>query len=155
MRTGRLGMSKPQQRDIFQRPFRKEKKMTSITNQTVSKKIFDIDEAMERVGEDSDLLVEMIEIFLEDYPVRLAEIRAALSTQDAKTVERASHSLKGALATLGATSSREAAYTMEKLGREERLSDAGKAMIILSEELNSLAAAFNDFIGRSRLSPGI
>lgn len=61
-------------------------------------------EALREVSPDDGgaFLRELVEIFLHDTPVRLAEIAAALSAGDAPALTRAAHSIKGSAGNFGA-----------------------------------------------------
>ena len=50
-----------------------------------------------------DLIVELIDLYLEDTPHRVADIREALAKTDGLSLGRAAHGLKGSSASLGAT----------------------------------------------------
>ena len=62
---------------------------------------FDRHVALLRVGGDEELLKEIAEIFLEDYPKVLAEIQAALACGDARRLEQSAHTLKGSAGNFG------------------------------------------------------
>ena len=64
-----------------------------------------------------DLVVELIDLYAEDTPRRLAAIRSAWAARDLAALRRAAHGLKGSSASLGA---RPVELLCEKL---ERLSD--------------------------------
>jgi len=49
-----------------------------------------------------DLVVELIDLYLEDTPHRVVAIREALAKRDGLSLERAAHGLKGSSASLGA-----------------------------------------------------
>ena len=51
---------------------------------------------------DPELLIDLIQMYLQDSPNKLAEINAGLEAQDYERVERAAHSLKGSAGNLGA-----------------------------------------------------
>src|ERR1700724_261887 len=78
--------------------------------------------ALSRVGGDADLLREVIELFLDDYPHTLENIRSAVAAQDATKIEHEAHSLKGSVSTFGARRAFEAALALEKQGRSKNLS---------------------------------
>lgn len=61
----------------------------------MSQEIFDRKTALEQMGGDEELMVELVELFLEDLPERLQEIEAALAAGDAEALSRAAHTLKG------------------------------------------------------------
>lgn len=50
-----------------------------------------------------DLIVELIDLYLEDTPHRVTHIREALAKTEGLTLGRAAHGLKGSSASLGAT----------------------------------------------------
>lgn len=52
--------------------------------------------------EDPELLTDLIQMYLEDSPIKLAEITEGLANRDWERVERAAHSLKGSAGNLGA-----------------------------------------------------
>jgi two-component system, sensor histidine kinase and response regulator len=80
--------------------------------------VFDSQAALERVEGDSDLLREMVSVFLESSEAMMDDIRRAATNQDARGAERAAHALKGCLANLSANEAWQSAALVEKLGRE-------------------------------------
>ncbi len=67
-----------------------------------------------RLGGDEDLMGEIMQLFLDDCPTRLANIARALSDGDADAVQIAAHTLKGAVAQLSATTVATCAGTLER-----------------------------------------
>ncbi|BDC50445.1 hypothetical protein F183_A27610 [Bryobacterales bacterium F-183] len=94
--------------------------------------------ALDRVGGDEDLLREIAGLFLEDYPKLVENIKDALAAKDASGVERASHSLKGAVANFGAEPAYQAALALEKIGRSGSLQGAEEAYNALRGSLDQL-----------------
>ena len=94
--------------------------------------------ALSRVGGDVDLLKEVIELFLDDYPSTLERIRAAVAACDASALEHNAHSLKGCVSTFGANRAFEAAYTLEKQGRSGDLTGATDGLQQLEQALVAL-----------------
>jgi CheY-like chemotaxis protein len=86
---------------------------------------------LERLGGDEQLLADVIQIFLDDCPVRLEAIRAAVSERNADRIRQEAHTLKGAAGNLSATGLFEAAQTLERIGAENRLEavDAGWRLV--------------------------
>jgi two-component system, sensor histidine kinase and response regulator len=89
---------------------------------------------MERLGGDVDLFADVIGLFLEDCPPRVAAIKAAIDGRDAEALRAAAHVLKGVAANLSAAGLFEAAQTLERLGAESRLEPAEAAWRRLSVE---------------------
>lgn len=75
------------------------------------------EELLARFGGDAGLLQELAELFIQSCPKMLDEIRDALRKQDAKTLERAAHSLKGCVGNFFSQGARETAQRLELLGK--------------------------------------
>ena len=120
--------------------------MTSKSKSKFSEQVFDMTEALENVGGDMDLLKEIIEIFLEDFPKQMKEIQEGIDKGDAHVVERAAHSLKGSVANFAAKRAHEAAYRLEVLGREVNLGEANEALADLEKEIEGLKGALDSAV---------
>lgn len=103
-----------------------------ISKQLVS---FNRSIALERVGGDEELLREVAEIYLAEYPPLLDKIRSAVSTRDGDALQRSAHTLKGSLAILGAEPAAALALSLESQGRQNRLDSAEDVLSHLEEEL--------------------
>ena len=93
------------------------------------------------VDGDADLLAEVTGLFVEDWPARQEELRAALSAGERARLERAAHGIKGVLAALGATRAAASAAGLESVARERRLDDAPAQLAALEHEV-ALAVSF-------------
>jgi HPt (histidine-containing phosphotransfer) domain-containing protein len=94
--------------------------------------------ALSRVGGDVDLLKEVVELFLDDYPAALESIKGAVAGQDAPSLEHHAHSLKGSVSTFGANRAFEAAFALEKKGRSGDLTGAQECVLQLEQALEAL-----------------
>jgi two-component system sensor histidine kinase/response regulator len=123
--------------------------MITTANRTThaSTGILDRQALLERVGGDDGLLREITKIFLEEYPTLLDEIRSAVAAGDAQRIERAAHSLKGAVANFGAAAATDAAYQMESVGRRGQIEQAPSALISLEFQFQLLRPALLELIG--------
>jgi HPt (histidine-containing phosphotransfer) domain-containing protein len=92
------------------------------------RKVFDLAALDRQTGGDRTLGLEIVQMFLEDYAMRLAAIRAAVEQGDAKGMLTTAHTLKGAAAYLSAAFVVEAAARLETIGREGRLAEAAAAL---------------------------
>ncbi len=92
----------------------------------------DHDLLMKRLGGDLQLRAEVVQAFLEDCPVRLAAIRAAVDSHDAERIRTTAHALKGAAGNMSAQGLFEAAATLERIGAEGRFDAADAAWRALS-----------------------
>ena len=99
---------------------------------------FDQGQALDRLGGDTDLLLQIAEIFCQTAPPKLAEIRQALAAGDAGTLTRAAHSLKGSVANFSAGRAWEAARNLEMAGRGGQLDLAKELAVQLEHEVECL-----------------
>ena len=67
-------------------------------------------------GED-DLLAELIDLFLEDAPTRIVNMRAAIEQENWPELGSWAHSLKGSCGSLGATHMADLCAKLEAMGR--------------------------------------
>ena len=75
---------------------------------------------LDRIG-GNDFVVEMIELFLENAPLRLQAAREALEGDDLTTLHRSVHSLKSTAANLGARALQATAQAAEARANEHDL----------------------------------
>jgi signal transduction histidine kinase/DNA-binding response OmpR family regulator/HPt (histidine-containing phosphotransfer) domain-containing protein len=99
---------------------------------------FDEDGLRQRLGGDDDLMTDVIRIFLEDLPARLAEIREAVNSRNADALRAAAHALKGSAGNLSAGGVFEAARVLERIGAESRMDAAEAAWRRLSVETTNI-----------------
>ena len=94
------------------------------------------DELKEMSGD--EFINELIDTFLEDAPKMIAEIKSALSANDAETFRRAAHSMKSNAATFGASQLAALAKELEMLGKENKLLETGDRLKSLEEAYESV-----------------
>jgi signal transduction histidine kinase/DNA-binding response OmpR family regulator len=75
---------------------------------------FNIETAMEQLEGDRELLAELVALFLEELPVLVGNLRAALDKNDSVAVGRVAHKLKGSAAVFGATNLADLLAQMER-----------------------------------------
>jgi two-component system sensor histidine kinase/response regulator len=106
--------------------------------------IIDRAEIHERVGDDRQLLHELIEVFLTDCPRLRQNVHEALLQGDAVKLHRAAHTLKGSVGTFAAGAAWEAAEQLERLAVKGDLSRAAEAVAQLETELERLKPVLLD-----------
>src|SRR5947209_4221879 len=99
---------------------------------------FNRDEALERVGDDLDLLKEIAQMFLDECDTMVSAVEVAVAASDAAAVERSAHALKGCVSNFGAEQSFNAAFELEKLGRAKQLATAPAACNRLKAAIDAL-----------------
>jgi two-component system, sensor histidine kinase and response regulator len=100
--------------------------------------VFDRKRTLESVEGDLELFKEVVTIFLEEYPKIMGEIRDAIDGEDARKLNHAAHSLRGAIGNFGASAAFETALKLEKLGKENDISGALAAYSSLIVEMERL-----------------
>jgi PAS domain S-box-containing protein len=100
--------------------------------------VVDIAALMERLEGDGDVLVEVIESFMDSQDRLREAIESAMSDGDAGALERKARELKNALGMLRATAGFEAALNLEQIARRGEMDHADTAVARLNIELNRL-----------------
>ena len=113
--------------------------------------LFDAVELMEQLGDDPELLQDIVDILQDDAPKRLDDLRRAYAAADAYTLERTAHGLKGAVGVFYATTAVNAASRLEQLGRAGNVRDAGPALGDLERAVNALLPALSRLARRLTL----
>jgi CheY-like chemotaxis protein len=119
-----------------------------------SRSVFDRNLALARVDGDEALLADLARLFLDESPNMLAALQTALAENDAARLERAAHSLKGAVSTFAARDAVDAALKLERLGRAGDLEEAPQACDALESQLERLRIALQALAGAGEQVPG-
>jgi HPt (histidine-containing phosphotransfer) domain-containing protein len=102
--------------------------------------IFDERAALAYTGGDRRLLREVVSLFRSDYPSSFRRIDRAIRVRDPEALRLAAHSLKGAIATIGASAGRQAAAELEQAA-SNNFEQAGRAAETLRHEIDRLEEA--------------
>jgi len=81
---------------------------------------------LEMIGDDPEMIREIVDSFLDDAPERLAEIATGLAVGDAGLVRRAAHTLKANGLTFGATAFAQACRDLEEAASTDHLDSAAR-----------------------------
>jgi two-component system, sensor histidine kinase and response regulator len=108
-----------------------------------SGRAFDRQAVLEQAGGDELFVAEVIGLFLDDAPGRIAEIREAVQQSDARRLAAAAHALKGSAGCVSAGPAMAAASRLEKIGKSGELSAAAGALTHLEQEVQCLVAALS------------
>jgi two-component system sensor histidine kinase/response regulator len=116
-----------------------EQRDADVTAARAGSKTFDEEALRQRIFGDEELMVELVDLFLDDLPARLGAIHQAIVEQHAGALHAAAHDLKGAAATLSTDALASAADELEQIGADanftavaaasDRLSGASRAAI--------------------------
>jgi CheY-like chemotaxis protein len=95
---------------------------------------FDADALSQRLAAADGLMSEVIHLFLDELPVRLAAINDAINRRDAGALRIAAHALIGSAANLSVDGLCDAARVLERIGAESNMDAADAARRQLSIE---------------------
>jgi two-component system, sensor histidine kinase and response regulator len=107
---------------------------------------FDPRPLMQRLSDDAELFCELIRLFQVDGPRMLERIRAAVETEDAESVERTAHLLKGSVINFAAVEVVQAAQHLENLGRHGNLHEAREAYEALQQSMARFCTALEEWL---------
>jgi len=87
----------------------------------------------------ADFLRELIEIYLQDTPQRMAEMEDALAKKDIPGFTRAAHTIKGSSSNFGAVKLTKLAHALEMQGKSGNVSDSPASCVSLREEFAAVS----------------
>lgn len=108
----------------------------------MSDDVLDLPEFLERVQDDKELLLELLDIFVADYQEKRKNLEEAIKANNAEEVTSIAHSLKGASGNISAKSLRESFMSLEEMGKNNDLSGADNELASVDQKFQ----AFSDRI---------
>ena len=111
--------------------------------------IFDLDDALEKMGGDKEILADILEVFSETYADQLNELKKAIEDGDTTIVERAAHTLKGSVGAFSAKKAFETAFRLENMGHDGNLEEAAAEYSKLEQEVEELHRALKETLSES------
>ncbi len=106
---------------------------------------FDESGVLTRFKGNANLVLQLIELFFEEYPPALQEIERALAEQDAGALAKATHGLKGQLATLHLEEAHQIALELEQMGKTNDLRHGREALVRLAKKIEAGKPALHTF----------
>jgi HPt (histidine-containing phosphotransfer) domain-containing protein len=100
---------------------------------------------MARLGGDEELVSDVIRLFIQDCPNRLAAIKTAVDQRSGESIRKAAHALKGAAGNLSASALFDATAMLERIGADGRLdaAEAGWRRVVI--EVSLLMSTLREF----------
>lgn len=111
---------------------------------------FDPRALWERLDGDAELLRELVEIFVDEYPGLLQSIATGIDQQSYDDVKKFSHKLKGSALQFSGTGVSALAASLEQLGQEQSLEGAGEIFSRLKEETAALVESLRTISGTKK-----
>jgi CheY-like chemotaxis protein len=109
--------------------------------ETISNGSIEVTQLLDRIDDDRSLLAELIDIFRREYPENLQSAQRAVDANNSADLQRAGHTLRGALANLSAGRASDIAAELEALGQSNDLNKAQSILDNLVTELGNVMHA--------------
>ncbi|MFT5169440.1 MAG: HPt (histidine-containing phosphotransfer) domain-containing protein [Lysobacterales bacterium] len=104
----------------------------------MSNDILDLAELKERVQDDIELLLELLDIFTEDYKGKRVVLGKSLVSDNYEEVRNVAHSLRGASGNISAKSLREKLSTFEEMGAKNDTTGSDELLQALDKSYTEL-----------------
>jgi CheY-like chemotaxis protein/HPt (histidine-containing phosphotransfer) domain-containing protein len=101
---------------------------------------------LEQVGDDKDLLRQLIDLFAEESPKLLSKMRDAIERQDPEMLQMAAHTMKGMIGNFAADRAVEEALNLENSGKSMNLGGAQDKLLALEKEIMCVQDALRRFV---------
>lgn len=115
---------------------------TTMTNDTA---LYDWDASLEMIGGEEELLLSVLEMFLEEVPGYMQSLEQDSQQADYDKVARTAHTLKGLLATFCATPATQAALSLEQAAKQKQ--DLAEPFNRLQEQMQHLMPQLQQRLG--------
>lgn len=102
----------------------------------------DLVSVMARIGGDKSFLIQLIDIYIEDFVAKYELLKKAVKQSDFKAIQMIGHSLKGSSGNLSLNGLYEISSGIESSGKEK---DIGQTKILLGQLIEEFAT-FKDFL---------
>jgi HPt (histidine-containing phosphotransfer) domain-containing protein len=107
-------------------------------------------ELLTRVGDDRELLRELLSILKADFPGHLQALREGVARKDLKQVMFVSHTLRGMLSNLAVTKAAASAAQLEHLAGEGREVPLKKALAEFEREVDGLLPEMETYMAEAK-----
>lgn len=102
--------------------------------------IIDVKDALERVQDDKELLLELFDIFQEDFPGKRNAFWQAFEKGNTVTFQQIAHGLKGATGNISAKQMHENCTELDRLGKNGSLTGAKERLELLDKQYSEFQA---------------
>ena len=107
---------------------------------------FDSEALLSAFDHDWEFFEEAVDMFVSDYPPMLEALQEAITSQDADTLRRNAHALKGMVGNFQGLDAAKAAAELEEMGRQKELDGADQAYAILIKKIDNLEKILMDLV---------
>lgn len=100
--------------------------------------IIDLKDALERVQDDKELLLELFDIFCEDFPPKRGKIWASFEKGDCAGFQMIAHGFKGATGNISAHQMHETCTELDRIGKACNIAAAKPLLEVLDRQFTEL-----------------
>ena len=111
----------------------------------MSEEIIDLKDVLERVQDDKELLVELFDIYQEDFVIKRKALGEAIAANDIGKIKEIAHSMKGASGNISAKPLYAACLKLEMLAKENKTDGMQEVAVAIDgyfERIKVFAAQF-------------
>lgn len=101
--------------------------------------VFDLDEFLERIQNDRALLLELLDIFIDDFQQKRKSIDQAVVKKDYEQMRRLAHSVKGSAGNISAKSLRTAFIQFETMAKNSDLTGIDAILTNIDQEFKKFS----------------
>ena len=98
----------------------------------------DLNEVLQRVQNDRELLIELFNIFFEDCPGKMSNLKSAVQKKDFNSIRDIAHSMKGASGNISAKKIHNSFFKIEQMGKNSDLNGIDGLIKDLEEQIKEL-----------------
>lgn len=110
-------------------------------------RIFQEEDMMARLGNDHDLVREILTQFLKEAPQRIKQLKQAVQKEDLSKIHVSAHTIKGLAANISAPDLARAALELEKRAKDNNLAGVLSAIPQLEEQAARLKSCLEQYLG--------
>jgi len=110
----------------------------------MNNEILDVEEFLERVQDDRELMLELLDIYEQDYVQRRKALGQAFDKKNAQEVSNTAHAMKGASGNISAKKIHVICYKLEQLGKDGNLGEVAGLLAQLDEEFKALQKSMTE-----------
>lgn len=107
----------------------------------MSEEVLDLEEVLERVQDDKELLLELFDIFQEDYEQKRRQVGQAVAQSDPEQLKNIAHSLKGASSNISAKRIYGLFAEIERMAVQGDVKGIGSILANVDHEYTALQSA--------------
>ena len=105
----------------------------------------DLNAVLERFDGDRDVLQEVVQLYLDEYPSIIADVRKAIGSGDAAALQHSAHTLKGSVSNFSPVAAARV-FELEKLGKSGTTNGAQAFLAAAEQTLKDLSAELAAFL---------